>query len=160
MQFDEVDDIPGTAVWSMDGRSLGRVSVVHVPTGSDQPLLVQLPAGAERQHVVPLARAELRAEGLVLGYDAATIEAAPVVDSVIALSVGEAAYVLEHFGLRLAHSTGLSLTERMTRMGDVGSIHPGVRGLPPLRTVPDPADPGLPPIVVIKPGVADDIPRS
>jgi hypothetical protein len=160
MQFEEADDIPGTPVWSTDGRPLGRVSAVHVPLGGAQPLLVQLPAGAERQWLVPLAGAELRAEGLVLGYDEATIAGAPVLGTVTSLSFGETAYVLEHFGVQVAAGRDVSITDRVTGLGDVRSVHPNVRRLPPLRTVPDPADRELPPIVVIRPGAADDGPRS
>jgi len=160
MQFEEADDIPGTPVWSMDGRPLGRVGAVHVPLGGGQPLLVQLPAGAERQWLVPLTGAVLRAEGLVLGYDEATIAGAPVLGAVTSLSFGETAYVLEHFGIRVAAAGELSVTDRVTGLGDVGSVHPNVRRLPPMRAVPDPADPELPPIVVIRPGAAGEGSRS
>jgi hypothetical protein len=160
MQIEEADDIPGTPAWSMDGRPLGRVSAVHVPVGGGQPLLIQLPAGAEQQRLVPLAGAELRAEGLVLGFDEATIAGAPVLDSVTSLSFGETAYVLEHYGVQVATGGETSITDRVTGLGDVGSVHPNVRRLPPVRTLPDPADRDLPPIVVIRPGAADGGPRS
>jgi hypothetical protein len=159
MQFDEADDIPGIPAWSIDGRPLGRVSAVHVPLGSDQPLLIQLPAGAERQRLVPLVGAERRAEGLVLGYDAATIAGSPALGSVTALSFGETAYVLAHYGVQLADAGEVSITDRVKGLGDVGSVHPNVRRLPPLHAVPDPADRELPPIVVIRPGVVDEEPR-
>jgi hypothetical protein len=151
MQFEDLDDIPGTPVWSSEGRSYGRVTAVHVPGGSRQPLLIQVTADGRRQYVVPLIGASLAGNGLILGYDAAAIESAPMVDSVIALSAGEAAYVLERFGVKLAGSDQLVITRRSARTGDVGSVHPRVRELPPMRT-----DPELPPIVVIKPGIQDE----
>jgi hypothetical protein len=158
MPFDDVDDIPDTAAWSSDGHPLGRIAAVHVPVRGEQPLLVQLPFGADRQQVVPLDGAELRDDGLVLGFDRATIAGAPTVRTITALSAGEAAYVLTYFGVRLTDLGDLSLTDRITAVGDVASVHPRVRGLPPLRAIPEPADPDLPPIVVIKPGVTGDRP--
>lgn len=152
MQFEDADDIPGTQAWSSDGRPLGRISAVHVAAGSAQPLLVQLPSGAPTQHVVPVLRAELRDRGLILGYDEATIAGAPRVDPGAVLSIGEAAYALGYFGVRIESPGGLPLTERITGTGDVASVHPGVRALPGIRSVPEPGDPELPPIVIISPG--------
>ena len=151
MQFEDADDIPGTEAWSSDGRPLGRISAVHVAAGSVQPLLVQLPAGAETQHLVPVLRAELREKGLVLGFDAATISGAPRVDPGAVLSVGEAAYALGYFGVRIEAPGALPLDERITGAGDVASVHPGVRALPGIA-VDEPGDPELPPIVIISPG--------
>jgi hypothetical protein len=152
MQFEDADDIPGTEAWSSDGRPLGRISAVHVAAGSVQPLLVQLPAGAETQHLVPAVRAELRDQGLILGFDEATITGAPRVDPDAVLSVGEAAYALGYFGVRIeSPGSGLPLTERITGAGDVASVHPGVRALPGIW-VDEPGDPELPPIVIISPG--------
>jgi hypothetical protein len=160
MQFEDVEDIPGTEAWSSDGRPLGRISAVHVAAGSVQPLLVQLPAGAGIQHLVPVLGAELRDQGLVLGYDAASIGDAPRVDPGAVLSIGEAAYALAHFGMLIESPGGLPLTERITGTGDVASVHPGVRALPGIRSVDEPGDPELPPIVIISPGADGADPRG
>ena len=61
MQFEHPDDIPGTVVLSASGHPRGRIGAVHIPYGTSQPLFVQFPAGAPRQHLVPTVHAELQA---------------------------------------------------------------------------------------------------
>lgn len=147
MQFEDPDDIPGTPVWSADGHPLGRIGAVHIPDGGHQPMFVQFPAGARRQRLVPTVHAELQEQGLVLGYSEEIIEGAPVVDDDAALSAGEAAHAGAYFGITV-DLAGVTLTERRLGVGDVGSLHPGVRALPPVTS-----DPELPPIVVINPSL-------
>ncbi|MEU4215456.1 hypothetical protein [Actinoplanes sp. NPDC026623] len=147
VQFEHPDDIPGTAVWSADGHSRGRIGAVHIPYGMIQPLFVQFPAGAPRQRLVPTVDAELRDRGLVLGYSDEVIDGGPTVEGGAVLSAGEAAYAAAYYGVKIDLG-GAALTERRTGVGDVGSLHPGVRRLPPVTT-----DPELPPIVVINPGL-------
>jgi hypothetical protein len=152
VQFEEPDDIPGTPVWSADGQPRGRIGAVHIPDGAGQPLFVQFPAGAHRQFLVPTVHAELQDRGLVLGYSDALIAGAPTVDDDAVLSVGEAAYAGAYFGVVLDFA-GAALTERSVGVGDVGSVHPGVRALPPVT-----GEPELPPIVVITPGAHEGEP--
>lgn len=147
MRFEHPDDIPGTPVWSADGRPRGRIGAVHIPVGGTQPLFVQFPAGAARQHLVPAVHAEVRDQGLVLGYRDEVIDGGPTVESGAVLSAGEAAYAAAYYGVRIDLGEA-ALTDRRTGVGDVGSLHPGVRKLPPVTT-----DPELPPIVVINPSL-------
>ena len=65
------------------------------------------------------------------------------------LSAGEAAFAAAYYGVKVDLG-GAALTERRTGLGDIGSVHPGVRKLPPMTPEPE-----LPPIVVISPSLHD-----
>ena len=149
MQVPDAGRLLSTEVRSADGRVLGRVGTVYVPEGSVQPLLVAFPADQDTPHVAPLFGAELRPDGLVLGYPAERVTAGPTVDAGAALSVGEIGAVLSYYGTQVASDR--PLTERLLGTGDVGSSLADVQAIPPFPSI---GDDDLPPIVVTRPGLS------
>jgi hypothetical protein len=149
MQVPDPGRLLSIEVRSADGRALGRIGTVYVPEGSVQPLLVAFPADQETPHVVPLFGAELRPDGLVLGYPAEQVNAGPTVEAGVALSVGEIGVVLSYYGRPIRND--LPLTDRILGTGDVGSAFADVQTVP---SFPGIGDDDLPPIVVTRPGLS------
>jgi len=149
MQVPDAGRLLSIEVRSADGRALGRVGTVYVAEGAVQPLLVAFPADQQNPHVVPLFDAELRTDGLVLGYPADQVNDGPTVEAGVALSVGEVGAVLSYYGSPVR--SDLPLTDRLLGTGDVASAFADVLTIP---SFPGIGDDDLPPIVVTRPGLS------
>jgi hypothetical protein len=149
MQVSDAGRLLSLEVRSADGEVLGRIGTVFVTDGSAQPLLVAFPADREIPFVAPLFGAELRPDGLVLGYPAGQVTAGPTVQAGVPLSVGEIGAVLSYYGSPAA--SDLPLTTRMLGTGDVHSAFADVQAIPAFPGI---GDEDLPPIVVTRPGVS------
>jgi len=149
MHVDDGQQLVGKDVRDSSGDRLGVVSVIHVDVDSDEVLLLQVIADTDLEAVVPATTARLDSEtgDVTLPYSAEQVQHGPVLQSGTNMSVGEVAAVFDYYRAGAVDLRGMSLTERVTGLGDVSAISRHVRPLPP--------------IVVTRPSIAptgDDFP--
>lgn len=149
----EPADLRGVRVESVDGVEVGKVTAIHVEGAAERIVLLQVGSAAEEtQYIVPVAGASFRAERITVDFAADMIMQGPMVAASAVLSIGELGYVLGHYRAGAIRAGRLPLTARISDVGDVDSLHPDVRRLPPVVIIRPAAASGPPSVEVAADG--------
>ena len=111
---DNIQQWRGATVVDRDGDRLGKVEEVFLDVETDQPewILVNLGLFGARQTFVPVAKADLRSDSVVLPYEKSFVKDAPDVEAGRELSQDDESRLYEYYGLQYSESrSGTGLPE-------------------------------------------------
>ena len=114
----ELSRLTGTDVYDTDGDKIGSVGQVYLDSQSGDPEWVSVKTGlfGTKETFVPLQRASLSEDRVVVAYDKARVKDAPRVDADGDLSPAEEQELYTYYGL----GGGTSTTTTTTTTGDTG----------------------------------------
>ena len=115
----ELSRLTGTDVYDTDGDKIGSVGQVYLDSQSGDPEWVSVKTGlfGTKETFVPLQRASLSEDRVVVAYDKARVKDAPRVDADGDLSPAEEQELYTYYGLGGGTTTSTTTT---TTTGDTG----------------------------------------
>ena len=114
----ELSRLTGTDVYDTDGDKIGSVGQVYLDSQSGDPEWVSVKTGlfGTKETFVPLQRASLSEDRVVVAYDKARVKDAPRVDADGDLSPAEEQELYTYYGL----TSGTTTSTTTTTTGDAG----------------------------------------